>query len=119
MAILEYELSINKSKPMKTIIANFEKSLAYKSNATYENFYGYILIDHNIDIKKGLKLIKKAIKKSPNNFAYKDSLAYAYYKNGNCTKAYTLMNDIKDKIGLKNSDIKKHWNEIKNCKDKN
>jgi tetratricopeptide (TPR) repeat protein len=119
IAILEYEINIDKSKIMKSIIANFEKSLSFKSNATYENYYGYILVDHNIDIKKGLKLIKKAIKRSPNNFAYKDSLAYAYYKNGYCSKAYTIMSDVKNNIGLDNSEIKKHWNEIKKCKEKN
>ena len=116
IAILNYELS---NKVNSIIIDNFEKSLKYKSNDTYENYYGYILIDHNINIKKGLDLIKKAYEKFPNNLAYKDSMAYAYYKNNNCQRAYILMDEIVKKVGLDNSDIKRHWEEIKNCYNKN
>jgi tetratricopeptide (TPR) repeat protein len=115
IAILEYE--INKDKYFKNIIKNFEKTLKYKSNDVYENYYGYLLVDHDINIEKGLKLIKKAYKSNPKNLAYQDSLAYAHYKNNNCSEAYKLMNDIVNKIGLDNQEIKKHWEEIKKCKD--
>jgi predicted Zn-dependent protease len=117
IAILEYEL--DKDKYMQNIIYNFEKSLKNSSNDIYENYYGFILVDHNIDIKKGLKLIQKAYSKYPNNLAYKDSLAYAFYKNKNCNRAYNLMNDIVKQIGLKNQEIKTHWEQIKTCKEQN
>jgi len=114
IAILEYEKN---RKDIKNVIEKFEKSLAIESNDKYENYYGYILIDDNIDAKKGISLIKKALKKYPDNYAYKDSLAYGYYIDKQCKKAYELMSEIVNKVGLDNQDIKEHWNKIQNCKE--
>ena len=46
-------------------------------------------------------------------------MAYACYKNNNCQRAYILLDEIVKKVGLDNSDIKRHWEEIKNCYNKN
>lgn len=116
IAILEYEINFKKYR--QNIIYNFEKSLKYKSNDEYENYYGYILVEHNIDIKKGIKLIKKALKKYPKNIAYRDSLAWGYYKNKQCKKAFKIMYSIVEEIGLGDNEIKKHWYKIKKCKGK-
>jgi len=116
IAIYEYES--NDNYDMKTIIANFEKTLKYKSNPIYENYYGYILLSHDLEVKKALVLIKQAYKTNPKNIAYKDSLAFAYYKNKQYKKAYNLIKEVVSKVGLDNSEIKTHWEIIKKHKDK-
>jgi tetratricopeptide (TPR) repeat protein len=116
IAIFEFNLAKNKHKIMKHVIANFELALKVKSNPAYENYYGYLLIEYNINIKKGLALVKKALKANPNNLAYKDSVAWGYYKVHNCKKALKLMNEIFDEIRHPNPDINKHYDKIKKCK---
>jgi len=116
IAILEFELAKDKKKMFKHIFANFELALKVKPNANYENYYGYLLIDYDINIKKGLYLVKKALQKYPNNVAYKDSVAWGYYKNKQCTKAYKYMKEVIDEVGLDNEEIKLHWEKIKDCR---
>ena len=62
------------------------------------------------------KLIKSALKTTPNNIAYLDSLAWGYYKLGECKKALGIMEKIVKVTGLNDSEIKFHWEKIKNCK---
>ncbi|HIP13313.1 MAG TPA: hypothetical protein EYG73_11420 [Arcobacter sp.] len=118
IAIFEFELAKDKKKVMKHVIANFELALNTKYNSTYANYYGYLLIDYDLDIKKGLSLVKKALKEYPNNLAYKDSVAWGYFKNNNCKMAYKYMKDVVKNVGLNDEDVKLHWLEIKNCKEK-
>jgi len=115
IAIYLYEIDNNKN--ILSVIANFEKTLKYKSNPIYENYYGYILLNQNKKLKKALKLIQKAYSSNTKNIAYKDSLAYAYYKNKQYKKAYKLMNEIVSKVGTKDKEIKEHWQIIKKYKD--
>jgi len=117
IAMYEFELATDKRKVMKHVIANFELALSSGiNNASYQNYYGYLLIDFNINIKKGMKLIQSALKTAPNNVAYLDSLAWGYYKLGKCTKALTIMKQVISVTGLKDQEIKLHWNNIKECK---
>ena len=118
IAMFEFDLAKDKKKVMVHVIANFELALKTKYNSTYANYYGYLLIDYDIDIKKGLRLVKKALEEYPNNLAFKDSVAWGYFKNNNCKMAYKLMKDVVKNVGLDDEDIKLHWNEIKNCKEK-
>lgn len=115
IAILEFEMAEDKKKMMKHVIANFELALNAGSNANYENYYGYLLIDYDLNVKKGLKLVKKALEKYPNNLAYMDSVAWGYYKNGKCNEAYKYMKKVVEGIGLDNEEIKLHWMEINEC----
>ena len=116
IAIYLYE-SDKEHKNMIHVIANFEKTLKYKSNPIYENYYGYILLNQNIKLKKALRLIKKAYASNPKNIAYKDSLAFGYYKNNNYKKAYEIMQEVVSKVGTKDKEIKEHWQIIKKYKD--
>lgn len=116
LAILQYETSTNKDAILNTVIANFEIALKTVQNHQYYNFYGYILIDHNKDISKGIYWVKEALKKDPTNIAYQDSLAWGYYKNNNCKKARTIMDKLKSEIGLDDPEIKKHYEAIRRCK---
>ena len=117
IAILEFEMAKDKKKVIKHVLANFELALQVSSNANYENYYGYLLIDYDLDIKKGLKLVKSALKKYPNNIAYIDSVAWGYFKAKQCDKAYYYMKKVVDAIGIENEEIKLHWDEIRNCKE--
>jgi len=117
IAMYEFELAKDKQKVMKHVIANFELALSSGiNNASYQNYYGYLLIDFDLDIKKGIELIKSALKTSPNNVAYLDSLAWGYYKLGECKKALSIMSEVIKVTGLKDTEIKIHWTNIKECK---
>ena len=117
IAMYEFELAKDKHKVMKHVIANFELALSSGiNNASYQNYYGYLLIDFNIDVKKGINLIKSALKTTPNNVAYLDSLVWGYYKLGKCKKAKAIMKEVIRVTGLKDREIKLHWNNIKECK---
>lgn len=117
IAMFQFELAKDKKAVMKHVVANFELALSSGiNNASYQNYYGYLLIDFNLDIKKGINLIKSALKTTPNNIAYLDSLAWGYYKLGECKKALGIMEKIVKVTGLNDSEIKFHWEKIKNCK---
>jgi tetratricopeptide (TPR) repeat protein len=115
-AILEYESSQNKDNKtmLKSVQKKFEQVIDTLKNSMYYNYYGYILIEHEIDIDKGIKLVKKALKDEPNSDYYIDSLAWGMYKKGECAQASILI----DKISKEESDqkeIREHKQLIKNC----
>jgi tetratricopeptide (TPR) repeat protein len=116
IAMYRFELAKDKKKVMKTVIANFELALSSGiNNASYQNYYGYLLINFDINIKKGILLIKKALKTSPNNIAYLDSLSWGYYKLKKCKKSLKIMSRVIQVTGLKDLEIKFHWNKIQKC----
>ena len=69
-------------------IGLYEKALDLDSNnATAINGIGYILVDANMDLMRGLRLCKKAVELKPQNAAYLDSLGWAYFKIGDVSEA--------------------------------
>jgi len=116
IAILEFEMAKDKKAIMKHVIANFELALKASNNPSYKNYYGYLLIDYNINVKKGLRLVNEALKDLPKNYAFMDSSAWGYYKLKQCSRAYTIMKKVVDQIGLDNEEIKLHWEKIQECK---
>lgn len=119
IAMYRFEDAKDKRKVLKSVIANFELALSSGiNNDSFQNYYGYILIDFDIDVQKGVILIKQALKTSPNNIAYQDSLAWGYYKLGKCKEAYEIMSKIVKIIGLKDDEIRLHWEKINECKNK-
>jgi len=81
----------------------------------YLNYYGYTLIDHDMDIDRGISLVQQALLKEPKNTYYIDSLAWGLYKKGNCDKAYELMKRVVAKEGLGEEEIRIHWDLIRKC----
>ena len=118
IAILQFELAKNKKDVLLDVIKKFKETLSVLNNHQYQNYLAYILIDFNIDIKQGLILVKKALKKEPKNFAYLDTLAWGEYKIKNCKEAYQAMKIVIDNLGTKDKEIKLHWNKIKECSNK-
>ncbi len=117
-AMALYEKSKNKyDKNMLNIVVNkFEKALSEGvKDSVYLNYYGYTLIDKDIDVQKGVDIVKDALKEQPNNSYYLDSLAWGYYKLHECQKAYKEMKRVVDLEGLDEEDIAQHWNAILKC----
>ena len=116
-AIFEFEMTNDKESVLTDVITKFEKVLETTSNHIYENYLAYILIDFDIDVKKGLALVKKALEVEPNNIAYIDTLAWGEFKMKNCKEAYVQMKKVVDEIGTDDEDIRLHWEQIKECKE--
>jgi tetratricopeptide (TPR) repeat protein len=116
-AIIEFELAEDKNSVLASVIEKFNISLKTSSNPIYQNYLAYLLIDYDIDIPKGLVLVKKALEQDPTNIAFIDTLAWGDYKSKNCKDAYKNMKLIVDEIGLNDEEIKIHWEKIKECKE--
>ena len=115
MAMSEYESSptpVNQ-KRLQSIQKKFDKVVKTLDNPSYNNFYGYILIDHELNVDRGIRLIKRALKKSPNAPFFIDSLAWGYYKKGECQKAYDTIFPIKTLV--KEPEIQDHIQKIDQC----
>ncbi len=118
-AILLFEKAKDKDdkKMLQEVISLFEKSISQGvDDSIYLNYYGYTLIDKEIDLKKGIKIIKDSLVQQPNNTYYLDSLAWGYYKEHACKKAYETMKKVVDKEGLEEPEIIEHWDAIQKCK---
>jgi len=118
MAIYEYELGKNALSPevLQSIMHKFEEVTAILNDSVYLNYYGYLLIDHNIDVKKGIALVERALKLEPDSPYYLDSLAWGYYKLGECQKAYDIMKDFDTSVS--EPEVLSHINAIKQCLNK-
>lgn len=88
------------------------------SYANYLNFLGYLLIDCDLNPKEGIVYIKEALAINPDDFETIDSLAWGYYKIGECQKAYEVISKIpQEKIEL-TVELKEHLDKINSCKNK-
>ena len=113
-AVLQYEGSKKKTKKLlKNVFEKFEKSVYQIEDPLYYNYYAYLLIDHDIDIEKGLKLVEKALKAEPDSLFYIDTLAWGYYKLGKCQDAYKLLQPFEKKTS--EQEIVEHIQKIKQC----
>jgi len=62
---------------------DFRKGLAFDpDNASIENDLGYMYADRGIKLDEAVTILKKAVNSDPQNYAFLDSLAWAYYKQG-------------------------------------
>jgi predicted Zn-dependent protease len=116
-AIYEYESANDKNdkKLLQSVVDKLERVVVVDSNPLYLNYLGYVLIDHDIDIKKGIKYIKRVLLIQPNSSFYLDSLAWGYYKLGKCKKAKEIMNRVVTLEGGDDPEVKKHVRIIDKC----
>ncbi len=116
-AIFEYEAAKNKSdaKLLKQVVSKLQKVIKTDPQPIYLNYLGYILIDHSLNIKKGMSYIDEVLKLQPNTAYYLDSKAWGYYKLGNCKKAKEIMNHVVNLEGGKDSELQEHISEIDKC----
>ena len=119
MALYEGATNKNDRSMLKKMSLKFDKAIAEGvKEGIYLNYYGYTLIDNDIDIKKGIKLVQEALEKDKNNTYYLDSLAWGYYKQNRCKEAIIEMKKVVDIEGLKEDDIRDHWTKIEACSKK-
>lgn len=115
--IFENSEDKNDKKMIAQVVSHLERAIKQGvDDSIYLNYYGYTLIDKEVDVKKGIKVIKDALLQQPENMYYLDSLAWGYYKTRECAKAYELMKRVVEEEGLQEEEIIKHWNAIKQCK---
>ncbi|MFK5880831.1 MAG: tetratricopeptide repeat protein [Sulfurospirillum sp.] len=115
MAIYQYEENKDHLNPkiLASISKKFEAILKDRQDPLYLNYYGYLLIDHNLNVKKGIRLVKLALKKEPESVFYLDSLAWGYYKLNKCQKALDIMKKFIDENS--EPEVTMHYNKILNC----
>ncbi len=90
----------------------FHRALAINpENAATENDYGYMLVERGLKLDQATAMLQKAVRFDPQNGAYLDSLAWAYFKQGN----YSLAEDTERKAVLRmpsDPSILAHMGEI-------
>lgn len=117
--VLLFEKSEDKDdkEMIANVLAQFEQAIALgNDDSIYLNYYGYTLIDKEVDVSKGIAIIEDALVQQPDNTYYLDSLAWGYYKMRECSKAYKLMERVVAEEGLEQSEISEHWDAIRECK---
>jgi tetratricopeptide (TPR) repeat protein len=60
---------------------------ANPNNASALNYLGYMLADRGIRLDEATSLIQRALKQDPENYAYLDSMGWAYYKQNKLAEA--------------------------------
>jgi tetratricopeptide (TPR) repeat protein len=76
----------------------FRKGLAIDPNyAAIENDYGYMLAERGQKLEQAMDMLQKAVQFDPQNGAYLDSLAWAYFKQGQ----YAMAEDYERKAVLR------------------
>ncbi len=85
-------------------------------DAFFYNFLGYSLIEYNLNIRKGIDYVKMALKIEPDSVFYIDSLAWGYYKLGNCAEAKKLFLTISEEAINSQSELKEHSKSIAKCR---
>ncbi len=116
-AIFKYEGAVDKNdqQMLDEVIRAFKQVLSQTDEALYYNYLGYLLIDHDIDVKGGVQYVKQALTKEPDSPYYKDSLGWGYYKLGKCQKAYRLIDEVQRELGTKDEEVRTHMKAIKKC----
>ncbi|MDR3334068.1 MAG: tetratricopeptide repeat protein [Treponema sp.] len=86
----------------------YEKALNLdKNNVTAINGLGYILVDTDLDVERGLQFCKIAADRKPQNAAYLDSLGWAYFKHGDTLEAKTWLRRALN-LAPQQQEIQKH-----------
>lgn len=119
-AVMEFENATKRQKIDKSLLNSvakkFEEGIDEQSGALYLNYYGYLLIDYDLDITKGINLVQRALTQEPNNLFYLDSLSWGYYKQGQCDEAWSVMlKTMHDKEFSNSKESKEHIRAIQQC----
>ncbi len=115
-AIYKFE-SYPEKKPhwlIKESVKNLEIVTNGIQNDIYDNYLGYLLIDYDIDIPRGIELVKRALSKDPTSLFYKDSLAWGYYKQKKCAEANELIKSVVAEL-KDDKTVVEHAEAIKKC----
>jgi len=116
-AIYEYESATDKNSKvlLSRVVDKLTTVTTSDKSPIYLNYLGYILIDHKLDVKKGMLYIREVLKLEPDSAYYLDSLAWGYYRLGNCKKAKSIMDKVLKLEGGDNAEVIEHVNAINKC----
>jgi tetratricopeptide (TPR) repeat protein len=90
----------------------YEKALELdENNATALNGLGYVLVETDTDLLRGLRCCRKAVDIKPQNALYLDSLGWAYFKNGELLEARTWLRRALD-AAPQQKDIREHYKAV-------
>jgi tetratricopeptide (TPR) repeat protein len=96
-------------KNYKGAVELYEKAMDLdETNTTAMNGLGYILVDTDMDLIRGLRLCRRAVDSKPQNPAYLDSLGWAYFKNGELLEARTWLRRAMD-MAPQEKTIREHF----------
>ena len=102
----------DRQKNYDTAEREFRKALeAQPDNGAIENYLGYMLADRGVKLDEAVGLLKKAVAYDPQNGAYLDSLAWAYYKQGQYALAEAYARKAVQRMGTDPS-VHDHLGEI-------
>jgi tetratricopeptide (TPR) repeat protein len=80
-------------------------------NLNAKNTYGFILCDFEIDVPRGIDMLREVVRVKPNNSAYLDSLGWAYFKKGDKKAAIASLKTALN-LSKKNPEIKSHLEAV-------
>ena len=117
-AVLAYEGSTHKDDPalLKEVIEGLKEVNTQLKSPLYQNYLGYLMIDHNRDIDGGIAYVKEALVAEPKSPFYLDSLAWGYYKKGECAKALLVIKEVKSLLKTPEQEVEDHLKAIESCK---
>ncbi|GHV93148.1 hypothetical protein AGMMS50268_36510 [Spirochaetia bacterium] len=99
-------------KNTKNAVELYEKALDIdENNTTAMNSLGYVLVDTETDLIRGLRLCRKAVDRKPQNPAYLDSLGWAYFKVGELIEARTWLRRALD-LAPQEQEIRDHFHTV-------
>ncbi|MDR0601387.1 MAG: tetratricopeptide repeat protein [Treponema sp.] len=99
-------------KNYRNAVELYEKALDLdETNTTAMNGLGYILVDTDTDLIRGLRLCRRAVDSKPQNPAYLDSLGWAYFKNGELLEARTWLRHAVD-LAPQEKTIREHFRTV-------
>lgn len=115
LAIIDFEMAEDKKAAIDDVTSKLKLAIENNLNDVFYNYLGYLLIDYDIDVDKGIEYVKIALKLNNDNPAYLDSLAWGYYKNKDCRKAKEIIDKIPKEEAEKEPEIKTHIDKINKC----
>ena len=117
-AIFAFEGAADKDDPalIKTVVGKLRTAVKSEKDPLLLNYLGYLLIDKDVDPKAGMVYVEEALKQEPDSPFYLDSLAWGYYKLGQCKKADAIMKKVlKAMQGEHDEELDKHLEAIEAC----
>lgn len=103
-----------KAKLFEQAIKIYQKALKTdQENPNLLNAIGFILIESELNINKGITYVKKALRLKPNTPSYLDSLGWGYYLIGEQEKAIETLKTAFE-LAPNSTEIKNHIKNILN-----
>ncbi len=116
-AIFKYESMGKKidKKSLDIVYKDLSEAVEADPKAVDLNYLGYLMIEHDMDVSKGVSYVQEALKLEKDSPYYLDSLAWGYYKLHKCKEAKAVMDQVVAKIGSDEPEIKEHSEAINKC----